>query len=918
MTDILKFDDDGSTTHALVGGKGAHLGRLTQAGFPVPTGFSITTAAYSEFLSVNGLDKELATRVKDLAYEDAQKLQEQTTAIQDLITGAAIPKGMAEAIGSAYAAMGDDTFVAVRSSGTAEDLAEASFAGLHDTYLDVKGEKGLLKAVKDCWASLWTARATAYRHNYGFDHAEALLCVVVQQMVDAEASGVMFTAHPFTAETDRIVINASWGLGEAVVQGIITPDEYVVKAGTLEVVERTIGSKALRIVRDQETGSGTITEDVPDAERSRATLTDDEAVELAELGRRVEAYYDGFPQDTEWALADGSFYLLQSRPITGVEFAWEADINDEGIPVPDDTVWTRAVADEWNTGVLTPMYYTVRWLQSIDTGFRNMARSCGLDDLAKSRAFLYHRGAVYFNANRERSWIEKTSLPFLRSNEALGLVPPRWREDVMASPLRWSDYLKMIAQIAVGDSKAMKTVKLLEEWRANRHIVEGKTKEELRHLSDAELQRYVMRHQEYELQWSDDCCISLMLFYRDLGSLLMWICKNWYDGPSTSVFVDLLSGARERTDTQVENLALWQLSEQIRSSARLSDLFETYENGDFFVAVTEAEDEDVKEFAEAYAEFLKVNGHRGHADRDLIYPRRCEDPGIDYRALRMFLNVENPTDPTENEGEVNQRREDAYDEVVANLRRKPLGFLRAEIFKLAFDHMHRLIVVRDNERYCPTDVNAMAVKRGVLEIARRLLERSLIDSERDIYMLGWNEAGELLSGNTSNLKLVKAKIAARTRDVDRFLNKEAMPPKFLQHGKPVDLDVVVDHGDGVFAATPTSRGVVTGKARVVLQLADIGRVQQGEILVTFSTDPGWTPVFLLISGIVTETGGMMSHASCLAREYGFPAVQLPGASQSIPDGATITINGETGLITILPDSDENADADEPSVDAVSA
>ncbi|HEV7534070.1 MAG TPA: PEP/pyruvate-binding domain-containing protein, partial [Acidimicrobiia bacterium] len=212
---ILRFDDQDSGTHSLVGGKGANLGLLTRAGFPVPPGFSVTTAAYSAFIASSGLGDKIAAIVAELKYDDPDQLEALTGEIRELIVGAALPDGLATEITAAYTALGE-SYVAVRSSGTAEDLAEASFAGMHDTYLDIKGAANLLDAVKRCWASMYTARATAYRHNKGFDHAESRIAVVVQQMVESEVSGVMFTGNPMTTATDEIVVNASWGLGEAI------------------------------------------------------------------------------------------------------------------------------------------------------------------------------------------------------------------------------------------------------------------------------------------------------------------------------------------------------------------------------------------------------------------------------------------------------------------------------------------------------------------------------------------------------------------------------------------------------------------------------------------------------------------------------------------------------------------------------
>ena len=283
---IILFDDVRAVDVAQVGGKAASLGRLTQAGFRVPTGFTVSTAAQAAFFAAHHLDAQIQTLLSGLNYEQAVVLEEVTQRIRALIESLPLPDILTAQIAKQYAALGDNTFVAVRSSGTAEDLAEASFAGLHDTYLDVQGEANVVDAIRRCWASMWTARATAYRQRGGFDHVTAHIAVIVQQMVAAEVAGVMFTGNPLTARTDEIVINASWGLGEGIVSGILTPDEYLLSMDTLDIKHSTIGDKEVQIVRAPG-GSGTVRMDVPHSLREALSLSASKAQALAELGREV-------------------------------------------------------------------------------------------------------------------------------------------------------------------------------------------------------------------------------------------------------------------------------------------------------------------------------------------------------------------------------------------------------------------------------------------------------------------------------------------------------------------------------------------------------------------------------------------------------------------------------------------------------
>jgi pyruvate,water dikinase len=310
-----------------VGGKGASLGEMTAAGLPVPPAFVVTAGTYRSFIEDTGIDEELFAAV-DVDTEDSTALAEAEATAKELILGTEIPDELREEILASYDELGgeDEAFVAVRSSATAEDLPDASFAGQQETFLNVTRED-LVDRVKRCWASLFTKRAIYYRNEKGFDHEKVDIAVVVQRMVDAEKSGVMFTSHPSTGEA-RIIIEAAWGLGEAVVSGSVSPDNYVVDRRTNEVLDETIAQKKVMMVRDEESGS-TVTLDVPEEKRGERVLTDEEIATLVELGETAEEHYDE-PQDVEWALVDGEVFMLQSRPITTISESAKATASADG------------------------------------------------------------------------------------------------------------------------------------------------------------------------------------------------------------------------------------------------------------------------------------------------------------------------------------------------------------------------------------------------------------------------------------------------------------------------------------------------------------------------------------------------------------------------------------------------------------
>ena len=895
---LLRFDEPAASEHSSVGGKGANLARLASAGFPVPPGIILTTTAYAGFIAHNGLDRKISALVEGLDYGDVDALEARTAAIRSMIEGAALSELLATAISSGYGALGDDVAVAVRSSGTAEDLAEASFAGQHDTYLHIRTVAEVLSAVKRCWASLWTARATAYRHKNGIDHLGVAIAVVIQQMVDAEVSGVLFTGNPSTTATDEAVINASWGLGEAIVAGIVTPDEFTVGLNSLRVKDKTLGGKAVRTVRDPNTGIGTVTESIPDADRERFSLSDAQASALTKLGRRVMEHYGGLPQDIEWALRDGTFYLLQSRPITGVEFAWEADLETWQPPEDEDVIWTRTMSDMVWTGAVTPLFFTTRG-RMLFNSHAYTHKLWGLYESSRYRYHKYWKATPYYNTKVEKAELSLLP-PAMRAMAVDQHIPLPHRAEMQSQPFSYLMYLQQLTRIRalVPEQSIWKWVEVMRVYLTSKYDhARGPTNEEIRQLSDLELIRATEAALEYEDKYIQDVWNGFIFVLKHMMLLLAQLIASWYDGDNPTVMVDLNTGQKRRSKTMIENLDLWHLANELRHSKTL--LADFAQNRDrAFLTALEAHEEG-RAWLQNYQKFLAEHGHRGHSDRDIYFPRRADDAGVDYRSFEAFLAVEEAHDPAVLEEQPNARRKAAYAEVLENIREKPFGTFKAEIFKTVCSYLEELRVLRDDHRHF-VDVSTYTYKRTFVEIGRRVHEQGALEEERDFYFLGKEELYDLFQGR-GNRPLLQAKITARKRNFDRLDQKDVVNPLFVCRNRPLDfaIDGVDDGDDGVFRGTGSSGGSATGTARVLKRLNEIGRVQKGDILVVNATDPGWTPVFLLISGLILEGGGILSHGASLSREYGIPAVQLSSALRKIPDGATITINGDSGLVTIV-------------------
>lgn len=910
MSVVLSFADPAALDQAAVGGKGVNLARMSQAGLPVPPGFCVTTDAYRGFLAVDGLGNRIAALAEAIPEGDTAALERQTAEMRELVLAQPVHAGVAARIAEAYAELGDDLHVAVRSSGTAEDLADASFAGQHDTYLDVRGADEVVDAVKRCWASLWTARAVNYRRTHGFAHGAVQISVVVQRMVSSEVSGVLFTANPLTSATDEIVVNATWGLGEALVQGLVTPDEIVVqlphRTTPLRIIERTTGAKEQRIVRAP-AGAGVVTEDVPAADRDRDTLTDGEALDLARLGLEVQEYYGGFPQDVEWARVDGEFFVLQARPITGVEFSWDADV-DAMCEQDDDpqAVWTRSFADAIMNGIVTPSQYSTRFPPFSHRFFRKMHEDCGFHDLGAMRHHKFWKGEAYYNVRPEMEWTKRMVWPPLRPL-FLDFVPPAYHQEVLEAPF---DPAVFVAAILEWHRKAPDTTpygfyETFRVWNQERTDVDGLSYEELRGLSDVELVAYCRQIIAIEGEWGDVIYAPYFNTLRLAVAATWWMVANWYrpDDVQTT-FGSLLAGMPKRTGTQIENASLQDLVERIRASEALTAALRTHQDAEFF-AHLETFDEG-REFLEHYRPWLAEYAHRGQADRDYWYMRRSEDPSIDYRAFTVMLQSE-PGHLDRREEELSANRIATANAIRAELVNQPNGPLKAQLFTAAHELAINYLAIRDDERYRPTDNIMFAYKRGALVLGERLHRRGMLDDPYDVWFLADWELYGVAEYQLAMTPLLRAKIAARKRDGMRQLDKTANLPMHLQRNRPVDLDHAVVEGEkGVHRGNPTSAGLATGTARVLHAHSEMPRVAPGEILVTHSTDPGWNPVFAVISAVVVETGGMLSHASCLAREYGFPAVFLPGATKLIADGAQIAVDGNTGTVTVL---DETGGAD---------
>ncbi|MFT4584062.1 MAG: phosphohistidine swiveling domain-containing protein [Gammaproteobacteria bacterium] len=924
---VVAFDDERSERHEMVGGKAASLGRLVKAGFPVPPGFTISTAAYAEFIAE--LEDPIKSLLGEIDYTDPKQLEAQTAKIRSLIVATDLTVDITDEINSSYVSLsggGEDRLVAVRSSGTAEDLAQASFAGLHDTFLDVQGAD-VVDKVKHCWASLWNARAVHYRHEKGFANGNVLIAVVVQKMIPAEVSGVMFTANPLNRRTDEFVINASWGLGEGIVSGILTPDDFVVDRKGLVVKARTLGSKEVKIVKSP-SGVGTVRESVRQEDQARYSLSDAEVSELAALGRKVMTFSDELPQDIEWARFNDAFYLLQSRRVTGVEFTWDEDIN-ETIPAKhtEETVWTSTWADDFLTGGVTPLYYSVRVGGEFQRAHDHTNKVYGFPQLENQLIFKYSRATAYFNCDVEKEW-NILSLPSRLRN--YDYVPHTWDTELRQAKFSLWKFTSMMARLHWLEPKTG-----IFHWLSDKpggvyhylkHRIDeanGPTPKELQTLSDEALEKQI----QITRGLADEWVITLWAGFNfwavgALGTLAVAL-EKWYDGDNPSAYQDLISGMPNTLMIQ-ESRCQWHLADTIRRSPTLSALFNDNEGGKFFAELPHSE--EGRAFLQRYQEMLRDHGHRGHQDRDIYYTRRIEDPAIDYRMLKAYLAGDSSTTPEQTEQRLIAAREVATQAVLANIRQKLFGAIKVKLFKFLLDYVHKFLIQRDDERHY-YDRITYQTKKVYAELGRRMFERGLFQEADDFFFLARAELYDFLEGRASR-PLVEAKIAARKTVFHRRNRREEDTPPYLVGSRVMEMKARTEllardptgQAEAGLKGLGTAAGRISGVARIVPNLDDIGRVQKGDILITNSTDPGWAPVFSIISGLVLETGGLLSHGACLSREYGLPSVLLRNAIKLVDDGASITIDGTSGVVTIddAPEPETPLEEREPPAQALAS
>jgi pyruvate,water dikinase len=888
---------------ALAGGKGANLSRMARADFPVPPGFIITVEGYRSFVSANRLDAVIEPLLVDLAPTDPNALEMASHRIRASFSAGILPQAIHTQIISAYREMGNSP-VAVRSSATAEDLPEFSFAGQQDTYLNILGEEAFLAAVVNCWSSLWTARAIGYRLRNHINHLQVSLAVVVQCMVESEVSGVLFTANPLTGLRSELVIDAAFGLGEALVSGQVEPDQYIVDPFAGIIRQKKLGRKA-RSIHGQASG-GTRADEL---DRSTLqALPDNIILQLTALAQRVAEIYR-FPQDIEWAWAQGSLYLLQTRPITSL------------FPIPETVnAGELKILNSFGgiQGILSPI--TPLGRETMMKIFAAGTALFGYRHTARTQTVLHEAG--------ERLWVNIT--PLVKNSVGRGL---------MRGALAWVDpAVEQILATLIDDPRFKPTRKGISLHARSRlarffsrllinvipnMIAPVKRRESIRTIAERVLIDLRKRSADIKGDRGEILIQRAVLldgmmhrlptiFIRLVSTVvvgmaawnLLRLVNPYRSRPSSpknedwNRWVTELTRGMPYNPTTEMDLALWDIARGARQDPDQRVLFETLQAGQ--IADGYHSGQLPRELQSSVRMFLERYGGRGLGEIDLGRTRWADDPTHVFEMLAGLVRI---SDPAVAPDAIFARSATAAENAIAEMRKLARsasgGWFRAHLVDFLSYRARNWLGMREYPKFFAVRMLAQ-IQHEILSSGKDYTAAGLLDQPDDLFYLNFDE---IRSFARSEARDWHALISQRRESYQRELRRRQIPRLLLSDGRAFYEGIRSTKANAILGS-PVSPGSIKGRVRVVFDPSH-ANLQPGEILVCPGTDPSWTPLFLTASGLVMEVGGMMTHGAVVAREYGIPAVVgVHEATTQLQTGMWIQLDGSSGEIDILEGTPE--------------
>jgi pyruvate,water dikinase len=782
MKYIRKFNEINKEDGAVVGGKGANLGEIFNAGLPVPDGFCITTTAYDEYFARNQLGAELTQEIMEC-----------------------------------YAALGHEARVAVRSSATAEDLPEASFAGQQESYLNVVGKEALFTAIINCYASLYSDRAVSYRQQANFAGIPVSLAVVVQLMIESEVSGVLFTADPIHHDTGHMMLNASWGLGEAIVSGKVTPDMYSYNTKQGRIVEEKLGSKDILIGYS---AVGTEEKATTAEQKNRFCLSHKQAIAVFEMGRQIERHY-GCPQDIEWALCDGKLFILQSRPIT--------TLRPESEKHPELTAAQKAVLGNWIEHCPTPLY-------PLDV------EPCEIVDKAKASVFL----ELGLTIGGELTMDDDGRLTLAAGKVR---ISPR----IMRLPFQLRSFTSYANNSAHTKLAFAAVTTRLHEMEAN----------EVSRLSVSalleQLHSLLSLSQEVAYVRFRYSIFPSVIVAKQLTLTLRRINRSWSE-------FDLLSDLPYKTWEL--NVALQHLVAYIHQDTELKQAMmqQNLANHTMLTAIRN----NFPDFSLKLQEFLQAFGWKSSSSYCAFGSVSWFEDMTPLFALIKALLQTDPPDAVSSK----------YPEMVRVITTRFSARKATRVIK-RMEEIRGYHVRREESLYLIEHIYGLA-RRTVFELSHRFPDQ--FRQPKDILFLTLAEVYALPGRVQDNKNKMNTRKANRPHN-ERMWHSLSLGGRFDNEHQLTGIS--------------GNRGVCRGKVKKIMSLQEFEKMQPGDILVCRYTDPSWTPLFVLASAVVSDTGGPLSHSAIVAREYNIPAVLGCGnATAILQDGQEVVVDGDKGRVRI--------------------
>lgn len=848
-----------------VGGKGYALAQMLTAGIQVPEAFCVTVDAYKAYIEQPGGDAAIQSALRNLRLSaDAPEQEAVIKTLRINLLLLPIPSYVAEEIARAYTDLfsfidEENGPVAVRSSATAEDLPNASFAGQHDSYLFITGLSEVLTAIRNCWISLWTARAIQYREQQRIDHSRVWMAVVVQRMVRADVAGVLFTVHPLSANSSAMMVNAVWGVGETLVSGEVIPDEWVIKKDTGEIAQERIAEKEIMAVD----GEGLLRrEPVPFVKRKQPTLSTEELEQLRKIGLQLEEYFQR-PQDIEWAIEKGQLYVVQSRPITGQPVSSTA-LDTTGLFQVDNGYWTRIGFEEWFQLPLSPLFSTFLMpvLQSeINRSLeKNLALYRPLPTWSVLNGYYYARGDISLSLS-------------------VFYIPIRFWYHLHSSAEAWRnhfvpEHLHRIEELSTFNSEDVSPEEVLE------------------HL------KQICKINAQGLAW-----IVLTGVMAKTSEILFARLYRIRFGGTEIEYTALLAGYPSKSIEADQSL--WLLSEDARAIEYIREVILQYDPPQAVQLL--ASSEEASNWYRRFCTWIDQYGHRVF-DLDILHGTIHDDPSIALQIVRTYLQH-----PTKSPEQLRQQRAEERAVLEQEILSR-LSFLSRKFFNWWLSLAQRYAAIRESRPFY-LHLGWPLMRKDALDLGQRLINFQMLSRAEDVFFLTGEElidgVTQLQSGRKPGWS-DRIHLAIQERRQEWRKQKNISPPLNVNSSfvirlfgrllppQPGDRQAAAKGRSSVLKGSAGSPGKVRGHACIVKTQSDFGRLKQGQILVVPYTTPAWTPLLTIAAGVVTAQGGTLSHAAIVAREYGIPAViGVVDILDIISDGEEIEIDGSIGHVYLI-------------------